>query len=392
MFIQHNGGKNMWLMNNKTKIAGLLATVLFPTLLAAASIVDITNPLRGRVSDFSNVGNRAAEFLTIPVGARGIAMGNAFLAQADDISAIYWNPAGLAFLDGPQAFFSHVEMPLGFSLEYSAAAMPLLDGKMVLGGFFGILNIGEEEITTVEFPDGTGSFYDGYSLQFGGSVAFNFSDRFSAGVSVKAVKESIYQLTSTAAAFDMGTNYHTEIFDKPIRVSFAITNLGTNMRFFGENLFVKVKPEEIYSDVLQDGAGNRMFSRDNRNAYYSTSNFYLPTSFMAGISMDPYTSDQMRWTVAGQFAENNYMPSSFAFGTELARDISNKFTAALRAGWNIERDELDLAGNDKIRGLSFGGGVDYKLYQNMGITIDYAYRDLGRLTRNHVFTLMWKMF
>ncbi len=303
--------------------------------------MDITNPIRGRVSDFSNVGNRAAEFLTIPVGARGIAMGNAFLAQADDISAIYWNPAGLAFLDGPQAFFSHVEMPLGFSLEYSAAAMPLLDGKMVLGGFFGILNIGEEEITTVEFPDGTGSFYDGYSLQFGGSVAFNFSDRFSAGVSVKAVKESIYQLTSTAAAFDMGTNYHTEIFDKPIRVSFAITNLGTNMRFFGENLFVKVKPEEIYSDVLQDGAGNRMFSRDNRNAYYSTSNFYLPTSFHGrnqhgSLYLRPDALDCRR-TVLPKIT--TCLPLSLLVPSWREK-FSNKFPALRRRGWNIERDEI----------------------------------------------------
>ncbi|HUU27149.1 MAG TPA: PorV/PorQ family protein [archaeon] len=381
----------MWLTKNKAEIAGLLAILLFPALLAAAT-AGVSNPLRGRVADFSNVGNRAADFLTIPVGARGIAMGNAFVAQADDISSVYWNPAGLSFIEGPQVFFSHLDMPVDFSLEYAAAAMPLLDGRLVIGGFFGILNIAEEEITTIEFPNGTGSYYDGYSLQFGGSLAFNFSDRFSAGFSVKAVRESIYQLCSTAAAFDMGTNYHTELFEKPIRVSFAITNLGTNMRFSGENLFLQVKPQELYSDRLQDGAGNRMFNRDNRNAYYSTNGFYLPTSFMAGVSMDVYTTDVMRLTVAGQFAENNYMPSSFAFGTEFTRDLSNKFSGAMRFGWNVERDEVDLKSEDQLRGMSIGGGVEYRMMQNMGITIDYAYRDLGRLTQNHVFTLMWKMF
>ena len=99
----------------------------------------------------------------------------------------------------------------------------------------------------------------------------------------------------------------------------------------------------------------------------------------------------MRWTVAGQYSENNYMPSSFAFGTEFARTLTSHLSAAGRWGWNIERDEIDLEGSDQMRGMSFGGGLEYNLYQDMGLNIDYAYRDMGRLTRNHVFTLMWKM-
>ncbi|OGF98575.1 MAG: hypothetical protein A2Z86_00675 [Candidatus Glassbacteria bacterium GWA2_58_10] len=381
----------MWLAKNRTAFFGLLAALLMPALVSAATIETIANPLRGRVSDFSNVGNRAAEFLTIPVGARGLAMGNAFIAQADDISAIYWNPAGLGFLEGPQAFFSHLDMPLGFSIDYTAAACPMLDGKLILGGFFGIMNIAPEEITTVESPEGTGAFYDGYSTQFGATMAFNFSDRFSAGVSVKGIRESIFQITSNAMAFDMGTNYHTELFDRPIRLSFTINNLGTNMQFKGDNLFLQVRPQELYSDPLQDGASNRMFNRDNRNAFYSTSKFYLPTSFQGGLAMDPYSTSDMRWTLAAQFSENNYMPSSFAVGTELARSVNARFTAALRWGWNIERDEVDLSGSDQMRGMSWGGGIECNVLKNMGIAVDYAYRDMGRLTNNQVFTLMWKM-
>ncbi len=375
----------------RTTIFALLAALLLPALLAASDIGTVANPLRGRVENFSNVGNRAAEFLAIPVGARGIAMGNAFVAQADDISSIYWNPAGLGFLEGPQVFFSHLDMPVGFSMDYSAAALPMLDGRLIIGGFFGILNISEEEITTIESPDGTGAFYDGYSLQFGGTMAYNFSDRFSAGVNVKAIRESIYQLTSNAIAFDIGTNYHTELFDKPLRVSFTINNLGSNMSFSGENLFVQIKPQEIYSDRLQNTSSNRMFDRDNRNAYYQTNTFYLPTSFTAGIAMDVYNENDTRWTLAGQFSENNYMPSSMAFGTELAQTLSNRFIAAARCGWNVERDEVNLESGDKMRGMSFGGGVEYNLFADQAISIDYAYRDMGRLTENHVFTMMWKI-
>ncbi len=376
---------------NKGYILSLVAALVLPAALYAGSGSSITNPLRGRVADFSSVGNRAAEFLTLPVGARGIAMGGAFAAQADDISAIYWNPAGVAFIEGPQVFFNHVDMPLDFSLDYTAGAMPFLDGRLVLGGFFGILNIAEEEITTIESPDGTGAFYDGYSLQYGATVSFNFSDRFSAGFNVKGVRESIYQMSGNAIAFDMGTNYHTNLFEKPIRVSFVISNLGSNVRLFGENLFIQTDPQELYSDRLMDGAGNRLFDRDNRNAYYSTSRFSLPVSFMAGIAMDVYSDSDMRWTVAGQFSENNYMPTSFAFGTELARTLSSRFSGALRWGWSIERDEVGLDGSDQMRGLSAGGGIDYRIYKDISLAVDYAYRDWGRLTQNHVFTLSWKM-
>ena len=40
--------------------------------------------------------NAGASFLNIAPGARAIGMGSAFAAVADDVSAVYWNPGGLA--------------------------------------------------------------------------------------------------------------------------------------------------------------------------------------------------------------------------------------------------------------------------------------------------------
>ena len=50
-------------------------------------------------SSVSNVGTTAAAFLNIGVGSRANAMGGAFTAMADDATALYWNPAGLANLE-----------------------------------------------------------------------------------------------------------------------------------------------------------------------------------------------------------------------------------------------------------------------------------------------------
>ena len=38
------------------------------------------------------------------VGGRALGMGGAYVAIGDDVTSIYWNPAGLGFLDKGQIF------------------------------------------------------------------------------------------------------------------------------------------------------------------------------------------------------------------------------------------------------------------------------------------------
>ncbi len=45
-----------------------------------------------------------ANFLETELGARAMGMGGAFVAVADDVTALHWNPAGLARLHGVQVF------------------------------------------------------------------------------------------------------------------------------------------------------------------------------------------------------------------------------------------------------------------------------------------------
>ena len=44
-----------------------------------------------------------ADFLRLGGGARPLGLGEAFVGQADDASAIFYNPAGLAQLNSPRS-------------------------------------------------------------------------------------------------------------------------------------------------------------------------------------------------------------------------------------------------------------------------------------------------
>ena len=332
------------------KIAALLI-ICTSALNAAAG--EPFNPAAGIAEGFSEAGTRAAEFLTIPVGSRGVALGGAYTALADDISAVWWNPAGLAFLSKPQLFLTVANQPLDVNYTYAAAASPLLEGKFVMGGFMGVLTMGEQEITTITQPEGTGATFSSYSMQAGASFAWNFSDRASAGINVKAVHEDIAGNTQGTVAFDLGTNYHTDFLGREIRLAFLIRNIGGNLAFSGNGLKIPVEPEDLYpgSDI----------TRQEREAVRRATSFKLPTSFHIGLA-------------------------SYSLGSELSRKTGKNATAAVRAGWEFRSDELGLSGAERLRGLSAGGGIAYDFIAFKG-SIDYAYRNWGRLKSSHLFSL-----
>ena len=249
---------------------------------------------------------------------------------------------------------------------------------MVLAAFLSVLSSGNQEVTTETQPDGTGEFYSAYSLSAGGALAYNFSDRFSAGLAVKNVHEDIYGLTQDAVAFDMGTNYHEKVFGREVRLSFAISNLGTNLTFGGDKLRTTVDPEDIYpgTDIGRlDGLARR-----------ETGTFKLPTSFHISGCAEAFTTDRYRLLAAVEFSENSNQPVSLACGTELTRAINPKSVVALRGGWTFQQDETGLTSSEKLRGLSLGGGFSYQLH-HLNIRADYAYRNLGILSANHTYGL-----
>jgi len=161
------------------------------------------------VSNVSKVGITAATFLEIEVGARAIGMGGAFVAVANDATAIFWNPAGIARLPRGEAILIHTNWLVETNFDFSGIVIPA--GYM---GSFAVsvtsLRTDEMEVRTVLKPEGTGEKFSYGDLSAGLSYAKNLTDRFSIGINAKYISQRIWHMDAKGYALDIGTLCLTE--------------------------------------------------------------------------------------------------------------------------------------------------------------------------------------
>ena len=79
-------------------------------------------------------GTYLASFLEVDGGTRQMGMGGAFTGMGDDAMTIYYNPAGLRFLEGSEVHFSGSSWPAGLSYQHLAYGFR----HSVVPGYFGI--------------------------------------------------------------------------------------------------------------------------------------------------------------------------------------------------------------------------------------------------------------
>ena len=71
------------------------------------------------------VGTTAANFLEMGVGSAANAMGEAYVSQARDLSSIYWNPAGLAYLERSEVLCMYHPWIAGINVSFAGTALLL---------------------------------------------------------------------------------------------------------------------------------------------------------------------------------------------------------------------------------------------------------------------------
>ena len=81
---------------------------------------NILNAQLENKQDISKRGTTAAQFLKISTGGRGTAMGSAIVAICSDLTSSYWNPAGLAHMNGIQVYFENNDWLAGTDHHFGA--------------------------------------------------------------------------------------------------------------------------------------------------------------------------------------------------------------------------------------------------------------------------------
>lgn len=285
----------------------------------------------------AKVGTTGAQFLELGVSARAMGMAEAFTAVVDDITAVYYNPAGLTALYGGEVAVSYVAMPADVGFGFFGVGLPLESIGGVLAFSATGLTSGDMIETTYEDGtiNGTGRSFAYNALAAGVSYGRYLTDRFAVGFTVRGIFERAHDYGANGWSADVGTSYNTGF--RNFKIGMAITNFGPDMRFID-------------------------------NAYPLPINF----KFGGSINVLEQTDNVLTFSAEGSHPSDNL--EKFNAGAEwVFKDF-----VALRAGGRFNYD---------VDGLTLGGGLRVPFGEERELRVDYAFQDFGILTQIHRFTL-----
>jgi hypothetical protein len=286
---------------------------------------------------FEKVGTIGAQFLKIGVGARATGMGEAYTSIADDASAVYWNPAGIARLQGNIVSFSHTAWPAELDLNQGAYIFSVGFIPGMLAVHARALTMEPELRTDTTHPEGDGTFFDAGWLTVGVTYGRSFTDKFSAGITANVVQGDLDENTATTAAFDFGVLYDTGF--RSLRLGMAISNMGSEMTFIDNG-------EDVGMPIMFRLGSSIMLAQQGPHAILSSVEFSHP----------PDNAERANWGAEYGFRD-------FFF---------------LRGGYKFNYDS---------EGVTGGAGVRFPASVGTTAQVDYSYNDFETLGNVHRFSV-----
>jgi hypothetical protein len=282
--------------------------------------------------EFEKVGTVGAQFLKIGIGARAVAMGSAFVSIADDATAVYWNPAGVARITRSVININHCDWVHDTAMSQAAYVFDprYLPGMVAL--HVRSLYMPEQLVRTIYKPEGTpGYTFDNGDVAAGLTYARSLTDKFSAGITFNYLHSTLADVSSSAYSFDFGTLYDTGF--QSLRVGMAIQNIGNELQYL---------------------------ERADK----------LPTVFRVGMSMTVFQNAQMRVLSAADFSH----PPDNNERANLGTEVGYKDFLYFRGGYGFGYD---------AEGLALGLGFKVPTSLNAEASIDYAFSDMSYLGSIH---------
>lgn len=306
-----------------TKISLVLSLIISCSLLSISY---------AGVFSKDKAGTTGAQFLKIGCGARAIGMGEAYSAVADEVSAIYWNPAGLAQIGSRQVSAMHTMWLESINYDFLAYAQPLMEGS--IGVSLNYLSMSKmDKLDENGVKDGTFSPYDGaLNVAYAQKVG-----SITGGVNLKVIRQELDGDSATGFAVDLGTLH--QLSDK-LQAAVVVQNIGPEIKFIEES--------DPLPMSIRLGISARLVSK-----------LVLALDGVAPIDNEP----------------------NLHVGCEYTLDAIRDFPIACRIGYKTTTAS-DL---DALSGLS--GGLGFYL---RGLDIDYAWVPYGDLGDTHRISLGMK--
>ncbi len=332
-------------------------------LAAAALILAGSRGIRAQI--VPNLGGQRAgisafQFLKLGVGARGVAMGESFVAVANDASALYWNPAGLVQFEENQAFASHTDYVVDISHEYFGAVYHLSPQDAV-GAAVTSLHMAKMEITTELQPYGTGRFFSFGDVGVGVTYARRMTDQFSFGTTVRYVEETLDVLKMRSVMVDIGTYYWTGL--NTIRFAVVISNFGAD-----------VKPTSPEQPVYTFGGSSSVPSFQS---------YSLPTVFRFGVAFEPLQTEQQQLTASIQLNHPNDNSEHVRIGLEYGWEKTLYLRCGVKRTIGQQLFGADATSDEAFSvGAGFAGSLGFS-----NVSADYSYTSFTLLGTVHRFSL-----
>lgn len=275
------------------------------------------------------------QFLRTSVGARPAGMGGAFIAIPGDVHGIYYNPAGLSYVEQPQATFTYHNHLLDLNSGFIGATHPV-KGVGVLG--YGVLYMDYGKFDKTDIDGQRLGDFGANSIALSTSLSRTIWKNVSIGISGKYIRAAIESYSSDALATDLA-----------MMVGFPSQNLYFAAGYYnlGTTLSAFVEHKDPLPAHFRVGFSKRLA--------------HLPLL----LSFNLYKFDQEQWhgSVGGEFTLSNHV--------------------LFRIGYDHIGQEMQVGtSKDRLAGAALGFGFLYKQYR-----IDYALTHMGELGTVNRFTL-----
>ncbi len=306
-------------MNNRKLLNLLTLGLAFITIMVTFRAVNAQ----------SGDGGTASLFVEGGVGARALSLGSAFVALADDPTAVYWNPAGLDYMQRKSASFYYTGIQYGINYSFFGAAYPTLS----FGTFgFGWSRVGTDNVEEYSGQAVLGSSGSYSENEFYFSYAKQIRESLSLGGSMKIQRQSYTfgNLGDSGIGIDFGVIY------RPAFDSSLLRNVG-----FGLNIQNLISSRKRLVDLTEK----------------------IPLNFKAGFYKIVAFGEGNALRVLFDFNEGEKTSLTYHVGSE----YSFRGVASLRVGYNAGQ-------------MAFGAGTTYKNFlidYNFGRFFDGADFDSG---------------